>query len=538
LTRVVSTSSRLHRIVVLIWVAFFLRGAFYASILPVWEGFDEYAHFAFIHHLKTFGTLPRKDELVSAEISRSLKLVPLPWSLNKWQFPATTHDAFWKLSPVERLAREDAFANLPPALQSVREGEFVEEAKQPPLYYLLSMAVLKVAASSSLPTRVLVLRLFSILLASLVIPLSFAVSRRVLGETHALSATILIASMPGLLIAISRVANDSLAIALFAALTYALVRSEPWDNRGALLIGTIFGAGLLTKAYFVAALPAVLWSGAAAFLRLPVQKRTGCFARVAASLGLALVLSGWWYVRTLGGGGPVWNDAAPLTPLVAGDLWRYALAMDWWEAAKVSLNAHLWVGGWSFLGVRSWMYDLLRGIFLIALTGGFLRMLRSTPRFSALWFLYGGFWGALLYHAFVNFINVGIPASTGWYLYAVVVCEGVLLCSAAQWLGPRWQGYATASLTGLLLLLECYATHFVLIPYYIGLTSHNAEGGLAAFHISQATNLGLQGILSRVVINKPAFVIPAVVVMLWLAFAFASIYLLVMACRYARASGT
>ena len=101
---------------------------------------------------------------------------------------------------------------------------------------------------------------------------------------------------------------------------------------------------------------------------------------------------------------------------------------------------------------------------------------------------------------------------------------------------PRWQGYATASLTGLLLLVECYATHFVLIPYYIGLTSHNAEGGLAAFHISQATNLGLQGILSRVAINKPAFVSPAVVVILWLAFAFASIYLLVMACRYARAS--
>ena len=37
----VSTSSRLHRIVVLIWVAFFLRGAFYASILPIWEGFDD-----------------------------------------------------------------------------------------------------------------------------------------------------------------------------------------------------------------------------------------------------------------------------------------------------------------------------------------------------------------------------------------------------------------------------------------------------------------------------------------------------------------
>jgi len=103
LTRVVSTSSRLHRIVVLIWFAFFLRGAFCASILPVWEGFDEYAHFAFIHHLKTFGTLPRKDELVSAEISRSLKLVPLPWSLNKWQFPAQHPSVFGSLVPLWRI---------------------------------------------------------------------------------------------------------------------------------------------------------------------------------------------------------------------------------------------------------------------------------------------------------------------------------------------------------------------------------------------------------------------------------------------------
>ena len=163
-------------------------------------------------------------------MSRSLKLVPLPWSLNKWQFPATTHDAFWKLSPVERLAREDAFANLPPALQTVREGEFVEEAKQPPLYYLLSMAVLrggKCITAGPCSRHAVVLDSAGIACHS-----SFVCSfQAVLGETHALSATILIASMPGLLIAISRVANDSLAIALFAVLTYALVRPEPWDSR-------------------------------------------------------------------------------------------------------------------------------------------------------------------------------------------------------------------------------------------------------------------------------------------------------------------
>ena len=297
----VSTSSRLHRIVVLIWVAFFLRGAFYASILPVWEGFDEYAHFAFIHHLKTFGTLPRNDELVSAEISRSLKLVPLPWSLNKWQFPATTHDAFWKLSPVERLAREDAFANLPPALQTVREGEFVEEAKQPPSVLPAEHGGVegggKCITAGPCSRHAVVLDFAGIACHS-----SFVCSFQASSWRNARTVrNYFDRSMPGLLIAISRVANDSLAIALFAVLTYALVRPEPWDSRGALLIGTILGAGLLTKAYFVAALPAVLWSGAAAFLRLPVRKRMGGFARVAASLVLALALSGWWYVRTLGG---------------------------------------------------------------------------------------------------------------------------------------------------------------------------------------------------------------------------------------------
>jgi len=62
-------------------MAFLARGLFYVSVLPMWEGFDEYGHFGFVDYLSATGKLPEPAERVSAEINRSLDLVPLPWTL-------------------------------------------------------------------------------------------------------------------------------------------------------------------------------------------------------------------------------------------------------------------------------------------------------------------------------------------------------------------------------------------------------------------------------------------------------------------------
>jgi len=530
--------SRVRSVVALIWIAFIARGAFYATVLPIWEGFDEYEHFAYVHELMTFGALPAPDARVSVEISQSLKLVPLPWSLRKWAPPAVTHDAYWTLSEQERSAREEALDRLPPGPQKSGEGEFIGEAKQPPLYYALASLALRSVASHSLTSRVLVLRLFSILIVSLVIPLAFLVCRRVLGEAvPALMATILVASMPGFLISVSRVANDCLAIVLFAVLAYALLRPQPWDGWGVLLIGVTLGAGLLTKAYFIAAFPAILWSAVAELFKAPRDQRVRSFMKISAVLVLASLMAGWWYVRILGADGPVWVDAAPLVPSSFSDLLKSAAQMDWWEGIKVILNTHVWIGGWSFLSVRSWMYAVIRGILLIAVAGGLLRVLRERTHLPIALCLYGGFWAALLYHAFVNWVNVGIPTSTGWYLHAVLVCEVAIICSAFQWLGPGLRGYAMAGLTSLVLLLEAYATHFVLIPYYTGLISHRLDTSLTSFHLSQGLDHGWQQILMRLSANKPNFVGPGTVGLLWAAFALASAFLFVLAWTYVNDRG-
>src|SRR4051812_44758688 len=108
--------SRRRWVLALIWLAFLARGLFYVSILPMWEGFDEYGHFGFVDQLSSQWKLPEPYDRVSGEISRSLDLVPIPWSLRAWQTassPSMTHDTFWQLSAGERMDRVSALKAIP-----------------------------------------------------------------------------------------------------------------------------------------------------------------------------------------------------------------------------------------------------------------------------------------------------------------------------------------------------------------------------------------------------------------------------------------
>jgi len=65
--------------VLLIWLCFVCRGIFYCSLLPLWDGFDEWAHFAVIERMSTAGSLLiDRNSPVSREIDASLNLAPLP----------------------------------------------------------------------------------------------------------------------------------------------------------------------------------------------------------------------------------------------------------------------------------------------------------------------------------------------------------------------------------------------------------------------------------------------------------------------------
>jgi hypothetical protein len=246
----------------LIWLCFLARGLFYTAMLPIWEGFDESAHFAYVQHVVHRGALPDSEARVSREVEESLKILPVPWMLRDWDPSYVTHDQYWRLPVQERNRRESSLRQLPRAWagQPAEKNLPLYEAQQPPLYYWLLSVPLRAASGLLLPGRVLLLRLLSLLLASLAIPAGYRMARYVLrSHAGAVGVTALISVMPGLMIDVGRIGNDSLALPLYTLLVYAaLIYMDEPDRRAlAILMAISLGLGLLTKAYFLTAIPAL-----------------------------------------------------------------------------------------------------------------------------------------------------------------------------------------------------------------------------------------------------------------------------------------
>src|SRR5262245_48173518 len=123
------------------WVAFLLRGAFYSTAMPLWEGYDEWSHYAFVQYVRVHHSRPSSQSAPSAEIADSFALVPLPRMLRHFEPPAMIHDQYWRLPPVERSRREATFRTID-LTNAYRVGsvERIYEAMQPPLYYWLFSA--------------------------------------------------------------------------------------------------------------------------------------------------------------------------------------------------------------------------------------------------------------------------------------------------------------------------------------------------------------------------------------------------------------
>ena len=65
-----------RRAIVLLWICFLARGVFYCVALPLWEGFDEYAHFAYVQHIAAGNWLIAPETSANGEVERSIVLAP------------------------------------------------------------------------------------------------------------------------------------------------------------------------------------------------------------------------------------------------------------------------------------------------------------------------------------------------------------------------------------------------------------------------------------------------------------------------------
>jgi 4-amino-4-deoxy-L-arabinose transferase-like glycosyltransferase len=458
----------------LIWACLLVRLAFYAAMLPLWEGADEWGHFAVAQSAALRGELlASRGRPIPRNIEASLALAPLPWELRKLDPPAVTHDVYWQLPPVERERRAAALRDIPSewALEDGSGAFSNYEAQQPPLYYWLAAPLIWLMRGRSLAAQVLAVRFLSALAASLVVPLVYRIGRELFEDASmALGCAAIVALMPGFSGVAARVGNDGLAATFYAALILAgLTLWRKPGLRVACATALMLGLGLLTKAYFLTAIPPVLW----------LLWRRG-YLRAAV---VPAVLAGWWYVRSAAtAGSPLTTGLQSGLTISLAAVLRGVPSVPWLKAVDAALFSHIYCGGWSWLTVRSWIYHAFYLVLAVAAIG--LWRWRRNPGILWLVAIYVFFWAGELWHAALLFAARGVPASMGFYLYSVVAAE-VPLCVAglATWL-RRWAAPLGAAMFA---LLDLATMHLLALPYYSGTTRHQAGGVVHFAHFNQLT---------------------------------------------------
>src|SRR6185369_15655149 len=154
------------------------------------------------------------------------------------------------------------------------------------------------------------------------------------------------------------------AVALFTLLIWLSLQTahRGLTRLGAISLGTVARLGLLAKAYVLTALPPLV-------LLLAWKCRRD--RRVLLVPLCTFAVAGWWYARNFLTTGTLSGmlESAMLHTTTFGDQFRQIFRIQWGVVIDSILFSHLWLGAWSTLTVRSWMYHFFYLLIALAAAG-------------------------------------------------------------------------------------------------------------------------------------------------------------------------
>jgi len=392
-------------------------------------------------------------------------------------------------------------------------GTEVDEAIQPPLYYMMAAALttripmgLDFARSNpdfrlsdpdapknlfihgrseafpyrGGPLAMHVVRLLSALLSTVAV---WAVYRVALllsrgNCTAALGAAAFLAFVPGFCFLGGAVHNDNLVAAVSALLVWRLLVILKGDDSPAQwgLAGALLGLALLSKVSLLGFVP--LFVGVAGY-RVWQRRESGRLARavwtqavgLGLAFGLALMISGWWFLRNVRlHGDPLgWNLVLAgvdlrTCPFGLGDLWWLfgGLFESFWGR----------FGGAAHIRMPSWLYVLLGGFTVAAIAGALVALWRWRSESGgrgvrlAQWGLLA-IWAGLILALLVRYTGTALGTNQARLLYpALVSLVAILWFGALNLIPGRHRQTVIWAFPAFLLACNVGILLFLLRPVY------------------------------------------------------------------------
>jgi hypothetical protein len=508
---------------ILVYFLFLVKGFLYAAITPLWEGIDEPFHFAYIQSLAANKSLPVWGEtFLDTDVAESTAYLPLPPLMPQLQHGKKfSYLEYWQMQPEQRNELQKALSALQADTDEIAPSHArLYQVQHPPLYYLLCAPLYKLMDSSNLAAKVFALRLFSIFIAAFSVIAAALLSRR-FGLAGTLMVMLLVL-MPGVYVDVARVGNDSLGIAIFSFIfaAFCLYADRPSASKG-ILIGILLGLGLLTKAYFLTAIPATAVFFAFFFMKNRPCRRSilmhGCVAILC-----AIAIGGWWYARNyaLYGTFSGLQESIYFPSVGLPARIRAALQVNWLLILKHLFVTFSWVSGWSFLHLPKPAYVIFILLFILA-GGGLLKYLFDQKEHPldnhallAAALLVGFFMLGVAYHEVNVKATVKIMGGPGgWYFYALAAAISYVFAFGITYLGRLWARWSFLLLSAGLFLIELYGFFGILLPYYAGLARPATDG----WGLERSTHLPIGQALARLLADKPPILSPSLIV---IAFAF------------------
>ncbi len=412
------------------------RGVVLLSILPPFEGWDEYQHVAYVEHMRQTDRAPIAGQTtVAPEFLSELVKFPQPEVVSKDKLReagAVDYSTFWNHHGSNGRIRSSEDVQSHPVL--------LYQAQHSPFFYRLAVPLfVAMGGVQNLRWSVAGLRLINVGLIAIAVWVSLEVLRRIVRrESDAALIGMAIAAHPLFLLNGARVANDALGVFLATlAVTSCLLLVARANARRLTLhgatTGCLIGLAILAKATNFALVPfaAICWL--LLLLRLRPKGMGAPLAALALGLGIFAVIQSEVRFNL-----EHYGSFTPMQEVLVNyrrgktttDLLKTASTVNWPKMISQLWDRELFfVGGWSFMRSHPRLVMVYRDLVKVGLAGwicvGAVLVVRrrnlSKSVYSAPWVpiacmaLVLCYTAALGYHTVQSKLAWGEPSTGSWY---------------------------------------------------------------------------------------------------------------------------